>query len=136
MKYLFSALLMFTMLTVSSAQKTEEKKMLPVDMQFNTEHIDLGEVKRGEKRTFQYEFINSGRDTIEIDVVSGCDCTTLDWTRGKFAPGEGGVVDVIFDSTEKEKSETVDVDIYLKNIDPTYDAQYLFVLDYTFKLLE
>lgn len=107
-----------------------------VDLTFNEKHIDLGEVKRGEKKTFQYEFTNSGTDVVEIYLVSGCDCTTLDWTKGKIQPGEKGIIDVIFDSTEKTESETVDIDIYLKNIDPKWDSNYLFVLDYYFELIK
>ena len=103
---------------------------------FEKEHIELGKVKKGDKRTFQYTFTNTGTETVEISIVSGCDCTTLDWTRGKIKTGEKGIIDVIFDSTEKEASETVDVDMYLKNINPKSDSQYLFVLDYTFELTQ
>jgi len=106
-----------------------------VNLTFEKENIELGKVKKGEKRTFEYTFENTGTDNIEIEIVSGCDCTTLDWTRGIIKPGESGVIDVIFDSTEKEASETVDVDIYLKNINPVSDSQYLIVLDYTFELV-
>jgi len=106
-----------------------------VNLKFDKEHILLGEVTKGEKKSFKYHFTNEGTDVIEIEIVSGCDCTTLDWTRGKINPGEKGIIDVIFDSTEKEASETVDVDIYLKNINPISDSPYLIVLDYTFDLL-
>ncbi len=106
-----------------------------LDLTFEKEHIELGEVKKGEKRTFQYTFTTTGTETVEISIVSGCDCTTLDWTRGEIKSGEKGIIDVIFDSTEKEASETVDVDMYLKNINPKSDSQYLFVLDYTFELV-
>lgn len=107
-----------------------------VDLQFDKEHHVLGDVVKGEKKTFKYNFENVGTETVEIEIVSGCDCTTLDWTRGPIKVGEKGVIDVIFDSTEKEASETVDVDIYLKNINPKSNSQYLIVLDYTFELLE
>ncbi|MEM9549317.1 MAG: DUF1573 domain-containing protein [Bacteroidota bacterium] len=113
-----------------AAQKTG------LELTFEKEHIELGEVKKGEKRTFKYTFTNTGTETVEIAIVSGCDCTTLDWTRGEIKSGEKGIIDVIFDSTEKEASETVDVDLYLKNINPKSDSQYLFVLDYTFELVQ
>ena len=132
-KYLLSALFMIS-LTACKAQKDGEPKA--IDLTFEKKHIELGEVKRGDSRTFQYHFTNTGTETIEIAIVSGCDCTTLDWTRGKIAPGKKGVIDVIFDSTEKEASETVDVDIYLENINPKTDSQYFFILDYTFELLQ
>jgi len=130
MKYLFFSLLTIFTLNLASAQTKA------VDLTFDKKHVDLGDVKKGEKRTFQYHFTNTGTDEIEISIVSGCDCTTTDWTRGIIKPGEKGVIDVTFDSTEKENSETVDVDLYLENINPKYDSQYLFVLDYTFELIQ
>ena len=127
--YLALFLFLGSMMSINAQQKA-------VDLSFDKEHLDLGEVKKGEKRTFEYHFTNSGTENIEIEIVSGCDCTTLDWTRGVIKPGEKGIIDVIFDSTEKEESETVDVDIYLENINPKSDSNYLFVLDYTFVLLQ
>jgi peptidoglycan-associated lipoprotein len=106
-----------------------------VELKFDKENITLGKVTKGEKREFKYKFENTGSETIEIEIVSGCDCTTLDWTRGPIKVGEKGVIDVIFDSTEKEASETVDVDIYLKNINPKSNSPYLIVLDYSFELI-
>jgi peptidoglycan-associated lipoprotein len=129
MKSIIIALsIIFTCASVS-AQKTG------LDLTFEKENLQLGEVKKGEKRTFKYTFTNTGTETVQISIVSGCDCTTLDWTRGEIKSGEKGIIDVIFDSSEKEASETVDVDMYLKNINPKSDAQYLFVLDYTFQLI-
>ena len=129
MKNLVIALITVFSLTSASAQ------VEGLHLTFEKEHIKLGDVKKGEKRTFQYIFTNTGTETVEISIVSGCDCTTLEWTRGEIKSGEKGIIDVIFDSTEKEASETVDVDMYLKNINPKSNSQYLFVLDYTFELM-
>ena len=130
MKYFFSILvLLFTFSSISSQNSA-------IQLTFEKESIELGKVKKGDKETFQYHFTNSGSEAIEIAIVSGCECTTLDWTRGEIKPGEKGVIDVIFDSTEKEASETVDVDLYLKNINPKTESRYLFILDYTFELVE
>jgi len=123
---------LFTVFSLSAISAQNEG----LNLTFEKEHLELGQVKKGEKRTFQYTFTNTGTETVEISIVSGCDCTTLDWTRGEIKSGEKGIIDVIFDSTEKEASETVDVDMYLKNINPKSDSQYLFVLDYTFELIK
>ncbi len=129
MKNIFFAL---TLMIVSFGMNAQTSA---VDLKFDKEHHQLGDVTKGEKKTFKYNFENTGTETIEIEIVSGCDCTTLDWTRGPIKVGEKGIIDVIFDSTEKEASETVDVDIYLKNINPKSDSPYLIVLDYTFDLI-
>lgn len=119
-----------------SAQKTPVKpKKQGVHMTFEKETVELGRMKKGDKRTFDYIFTNTGTEVIEIEIVSGCDCTTLDWTRKPIKPGEKGKVNVIFDSKEKEMTEkSVDVDIYLKNKDPKTNSQILKILNYTFEL--
>lgn len=135
MKILLPVLILIAGLSQSlTAQKAADTQVKSVDVKFDQKHINLGKVKRGDKETFKYHFTNTGTETIEIAIVSGCDCTTLDWTRGEIAPGEKGEIDVIFDSTEKEYSETVDVDMYLKNINPKSNSQYLFMVDYEFEL--
>lgn len=105
-------------------------------MQFEEESYDLGAIKKGETREFKYTFTNVGSENIEIELVSGCECTTLDWPRTPIKPGAQGVIDVIFDTTEKEDSDPVDIDIYLKNIDPKTGHPMLKILDYSFELIE
>jgi len=51
----------------------------------------------------------------------------------KIAPGERESLHAIFDSTEKEESETVDIDIILANTDEFgnpvfYTIRYKFIL--------
>jgi peptidoglycan-associated lipoprotein len=104
-------------------------------VEYTQEHIDLGEVKKGEKVSFQYELTNTGSETVEIEIVSGCECTTLDWPRKEIKPGVSGIIDVVFDSTEKEESETVDVDITFKNTDENGNQRFK-ILTYSFELIQ
>lgn len=103
-------------------------------IKFDKERIELGDVTKGEKRSFQFEFTNISDEAVKIEMVSSCDCTTLDWPRRKIAPGAKGIIDVVFDSTEKDESETVDVDIYLRNVDKKTGHPALVVVDYTYVL--
>jgi hypothetical protein len=119
--------------SIICAQKSDDKHAFLVE--YKQEHINLGEVKKGESVTFQYELINAGTEDIQIEIVSGCECTTLDWPRKKIKPGESAVVNVIFDSTEKEESETVDVDITYKNTDVNGDQRFK-ILTYSFDLIQ
>ena len=116
------------------AQKTEQKKK--VEMTFENAFIHLGKVKRGDSRKFDFVFLNTGLDPIEIDIISSCDCTTLDWPRKPIKPGQKGIINVTFDSTKKEVSETIDVDIYLKNIDPKTGYRTLKVINYDYELIK
>jgi hypothetical protein len=124
---------------VATAKKTEpvakvvEQKQ-GVHMTFDNEHLDIGKVKRGEIKKFDFVFTNTGSEIIEIDIASGCDCTTLDYPKNKILPGKKGTIHVTFDSAKKEVSETVDVDLYLKNLNPKTGQRILKIIDYKYEL--
>lgn len=125
--------------TVTYEKPVVQKKVIQkpaVELTFENEMIDLGEVKQGDKRTFDFIFTNTGTETIEIEIVSGCECSTLDWTFKPIPPGEKGKVNVIFDSTEKEASETVDIDLTLKNINPETGYQIFKIVNFKFTLIK
>jgi hypothetical protein len=105
-------------------------------MSFQPEFIDLGAVKKGDSRKMVFDFENTGNLDFMIELVTSCNCTTIEWPVGKlFKPGEGGQIQAVFDSTEKEKSETVDVDVILRENDPitgypkVYTVQFKYVLE-------
>lgn len=139
-------LVMFSVINPSNAQtkkpapqqkkavtKAQKKK---VEMTFDKELIHLGKVKKGDSRKFDFTFTNTGIDPIEIDIISSCDCTTLDWPRKSIKPGQKGTINVTFDSTKKEISETIDIDIYLKNLDPKTGYRILKIINYDYELVK
>ncbi len=68
--------------------------------------------------------------------MSSCECTTVDWPEGQvFRPGAKGEISIVFDSTEKEQSETVDVDVILKNTDSNGNPIF-YILQYKFELID
>jgi len=102
--------------SLPKAAKQTSQKGVP-KMTFNTRMIDLGTVKKGEKRSFSYTFTNTGTAPLQIDLISACDCTTTDYPSKKIKPGEKGTIKVVFDSSEKEESEVIDIDIFLAQND-------------------
>lgn len=119
---------------LSSLYGRKDLKGVPV-MKFKSRMIPLGAVKKGEKRTFKYEFTNIGDTPLEISLVSACDCTTTDYSTDPVAPGATGVIHVIFDSTDKDESEVIDVDVILENVDPKTDYPIIEQLKYTYDLI-
>ncbi|MCB0636753.1 MAG: PD40 domain-containing protein [Lewinella sp.] len=120
---------------MSSLYGQSDLRGVPI-MQFEQRTFDLGTVTKGQKRTFEYHFTNRGDTDLVIDLVSACDCTTTnqDELRGRsFKPGESGVLKVTFDSTEKDESETIDVDIFLQNNDKQGNP-IVEMLNYSFDL--
>ncbi|MCB9285888.1 MAG: OmpA family protein [Lewinellaceae bacterium] len=103
---------------LSSLYGKDDLKGLPI-MQFKQRVLELGTVKKGEKRRFSYEFVNAGDAPLTISLLSACDCTTIenDPTGDTFHPGEKGVIEVLFDSSEKEEAEEIDIDIFLEESD-------------------
>ncbi len=87
-------------------------------MTFDKTLVDFGKVKKGEKRTATYNFTNTGDEALVIEIATTCHCTTMEYPQNKsIAPGEGGKFDIVFDSSEKDKSEQVDITIVLVNTD-------------------
>lgn len=104
-----------------------------VKMTFDNPHQDLGVIRRGDKRKLDFNFVNEGNEAIKIEHVSACECTTLDWPRKSVEPGQKGTIKAIFDSTEKEVSETIEIDIYLENTDPETDQSILEIISYKYE---
>jgi hypothetical protein len=93
---------------------------------------DLGTVVKGKKVSNYFEFTNIADKAIEIDLVSTCECTEAKWTRGKILPGEKGKIDFIFDSSKKDKEETIDIDVYFLTINSKTGNPYSLFLQYTY----
>ncbi len=108
-------------------------KDVPI-MQFEERMVDFGTVKRGEKREHIYQFTNRGDTDLVISVISACDCTTTEYSTDPVKPGEKGQIKVIFDSTEKEEAEVIDVDIILDNVMPETEAPIIETIQYQFDI--
>ncbi len=103
---------------LSSLYGKKDLSGLPV-MKFKNRMVELGVVKKGEKRRFTYEFYNAGEGDLTISLISACDCTTIenDPTGDTFPPGYKGIIEVVFDSSEKDEAEEIDIDIFLEEAD-------------------
>ncbi|MEM9990562.1 MAG: DUF1573 domain-containing protein [Bacteroidota bacterium] len=120
---------------LSSLYGKKKLENVPI-MHFDERVVDFGQMKQGEKRSHTYTFTNMGDVPLEIDVLDYCECTEADWTRRTVQPGEQGKIDVVFDSTEKDASETIDVYIMLKQNDPENGLQIFETIQYRFELME
>lgn len=90
--------------------------------------LDIGVLKLGEEKSMEFSFENTGSANLEIELVTACKCTTLDWPRKLIAPGEKGVIFVTYDSTDQKLGElTKTVDI-IANTDPIVVEAFFKVL--------
>ena len=118
---------------MSSLYGKEDLKGLPI-MQFNERFVDFGKVKKGEKRYHSFEFTNEGDTDLVISIVSACDCTTADYSIYAVKPGETGVIDVTFDSKDKDEEEVIDIDIILENEEPGTGNPIIERIQYKFDI--
>jgi hypothetical protein len=98
-------------------------KGMPV-MTFDKKLVDFGKIKMGETPNTVYTFTNTGDAPLDIDIVTGCDCTELDWTRSTVAPGEKGFISAKYNSNKAEEEDHKKqlekfVDIILKQTHPS-----------------
>ncbi len=130
MKYLTLILIGISISFSTLAQSSTEKEF---EIKFSSESIDLGSVKKGEKVSETFSFTNIGTEIVQIDLVSSCECTTLDWSRGKIMPNEEGFIQFTFDSSSKTESETIDIEIFFMNTDEEGEPVFKLV-EYTYQL--
>ncbi|MEZ4906929.1 MAG: DUF1573 domain-containing protein [Saprospiraceae bacterium] len=105
-------------------------------IEFDKKLYQLGKVKKGDKIDFTIGFKNSSDTIIYIDFISTCDCTFVEFPRKGIKPGESNQLFVTFDSTEKNESETTDIDVFLKNRDPKTGSQKYYTIPYSFELVK
>jgi peptidoglycan-associated lipoprotein len=120
---------------LSSLYGKKELKGLPV-LKFDTRVHDMGTLKKGEVREYTFHFTNIGEVSADIDIVSVCECTSYELGPSLVKPGEKGWLKVIFDSNKKDESGDSDVDVFLKNIDPEFDAPIMERVKFKFELTQ
>jgi peptidoglycan-associated lipoprotein len=104
---------------------------------FDKRMVELGTVRKGDKKEMSFTFTNVGNQPIEIELVTSCECTTLEWPQFKtFKPGEKGTIKAVFNSAEKEIGETTDIEINLKQNDPKTRNPIIYIVQYKFELVK
>jgi peptidoglycan-associated lipoprotein len=101
----------------SGKQSFNPEPEVPV-ISFDANNIDLGVMKKGEKKEITYIFTNTGSEDLVIDMVTACKCTELYWTKENIKPGEQGAIKALFDSSDMKLGKlekTIDI---IANTDP------------------
>ena len=85
----------------ASASGNQDEENIPV-MVLEKETHDFGKITEGEKVSYSFKFTNNGKaDLIISDAKGSCGCTVPNWPKNPIAPGNGGVIEVTFDSRGK-----------------------------------
>ena len=87
---------------VTASSSKNSKDIVPV-FQFDNESHDFGTIKGGEKISFAFRFKNVGRGDLVIRAAQGsCGCTVPEYPKEPVKPGDGGIINVTFNSEGKE----------------------------------
>lgn len=121
--------------TSISGQNPETPAAASAFVTWDKKLIDLGPVKKGEKRSMFYEFTNTSGADIQIDIVDACDCTTVDFPRSVIVPNGKGKLDVVFNSAEKDAAETISINVIFKNTHAN-GVPYIETVEYKFDLVK
>lgn len=72
------------------------------EFKFEIETYDFGTIKQGEKVTYDFTFVNTGKEPLVISEAHGsCGCTVPQWPKEPIAKGGKGTIHVEFNSTGK-----------------------------------
>lgn len=101
-------------LTVAGVNAQENAKTTPApvatqvenknaaDFKFDVEEYNFGSIKQGEKVTYDFSFLNSGKEPLIITNAQGsCGCTVPSYPKEPIAKGARAVIHVEFNSTGK-----------------------------------
>ena len=110
-KFIFLSMIAAGMLLTACNQGTGSAKATdsaataaaaPV-MKFDNDSHDFGKIQQGDKVNYKFNFTNTGKTPLIISsAVASCGCTTPDWPKGPIKPGEGGLINVTFNSMGKK----------------------------------
>lgn len=89
----------------SSAQKSGSTGTS--DLIFREYQHDFGKVAEGEKLSYTFIFDNKGTsDLIISSVTTTCGCTIPKYDKKPVAPGAGGSIEVVFDTSGRSGTQT------------------------------
>ena len=85
---------------------------MPV-IEFEETEFNSGKITQGEVLNYIYKFKNTGDAPLVISSVTGsCGCTIpRSYPTGKIMPGEGGEIDVEFNSDNKWGEQTITISV-------------------------
>jgi hypothetical protein len=67
----------------------------------------FGKVSEGEKLSYTFAYDNKGTSDLVISAVSTtCGCTVPRYDKKPIAPGSGGTIEVVFDTSGKAGTQT------------------------------
>ncbi len=97
----------------AESQTTPEVNKSGPDITFETLIYDFGEVGSVTRNTCEFKFTNTGSALLKIDkVYAPCGCTVTKLAKKEYAPGESGVLNVVYRSSSGSGQATKHIYVY------------------------
>jgi peptidoglycan-associated lipoprotein len=94
------------------------------EIKFDVMSTNLGRMRQGEKKTYTFNFTNTGKADLEIEMVSACECTTVEWPSRPVKPGQKGQIKMTFDSTNEPGQIDKTLDVIHNGTPPVTELKY------------
>lgn len=105
--------------TADNSEGVDENVAVPA-FSFEKEAHDFGKIIQGEKVAYSFKFTNSGEGDLIITSAKGsCGCTIPEYPTDPIAPGEEGIIDVVFNSDGKSGQQNKKVTIVANTVPNT-----------------
>lgn len=76
------------------------------EFKFDVEEYNFGTIKQGDKVSYDFTFVNTGKEPLIITEAHGsCGCTVPSYPKEPIAKGGKGVIHVEFNSTGKQGNQ-------------------------------
>jgi hypothetical protein len=87
------------------------------EIRFDDEALYFGEAEEGDEVLAEYFFTNIGPRHLEIEIISACECMSIDWTTAEIPPNERGKIEVVFNTQGWPGDSEKTIDLIFKNTD-------------------
>jgi Protein of unknown function (DUF1573) len=105
--------------TVSVKSVVEPVEEILAVMRFEKKTFHFGTVKMGEHPSHIFSYTNTGQEPVEIEIVSACDCTDVEYTKNPIAVGGTATIKATYMSERApenvNKEFEKEITIVLKN---------------------
>lgn len=85
---------------------------------FDKPTLDLGTLKRGEKKEFVIEYTNTGDAPLLVEIITTCKCTSLDYSTRPLEVGEKAVIKAVYDSSNERIGKVEKIIDIIANTNP------------------
>ncbi len=111
-KILITAILIFGLQGLQAQQKSGELK---TRYDFLHSEYDFGKIAQGRPVTFDFKWVNTGKEAIEIrDVQAACGCTTPEWQKDPVKPGDTAAIKIGYNSAAEGAFDKI-VTVFFNN---------------------